>query len=161
MIKKINLFFLTFFMIGKIKYAPGTLASLVSCILFFLLINIFNIFTLFLITLGLFLYSFIAMNNSFKEFETDDPQEIVIDEVVGQMLTLVAIPIYDTLYPLPTFFYVLAAFLSFRLFDIWKPFPINFVDNNVKGALGIMLDDILASIYSIFLLSIILFFLGG
>ncbi len=148
-------------MIGKIKYAPGTLASLVSCILFFLLINIFNIFTLFLITLGLFLYSFIAMNNSFKEFETDDPQEIVIDEVVGQMLTLVAIPIYDTLYPLPTFFYVLAAFLSFRLFDIWKPFPINFVDNNVKGALGIMLDDILASIYSIFLLSIILFFLGG
>ena len=161
MIKKFNLFFLTFFMIGKIKYAPGTIASLMTCLLFLLLINIFNIIAIFLITLIIFFYSFVAINNSFDEFKTDDPQEIVIDEVIGQMLPLLAIPIYETLYPLPTMYYCAAAFLSFRLFDVWKPYPISYVDNNIKGSLGIMLDDILASVYSIVILSVIFFFLGG
>ena len=161
MIKKFNLFFLTLLNIGKIKYAPGTIASLMTCLLFLLLINIFNIIAIFLITLIIFFYSFVAINNSFDEFKTDDPQEIVIDEVIGQMLPLLAIPIYETLYPLPLMYYCAAAFLSFRLFDVWKPYPISYVDNNIKGALGIMLDDILASVYSIVILSVIFFFLGG
>ena len=148
-------------MIGKIKYAPGTIASLTTCLLFLLLINIFNIIAIFLITLIIFFYSFVAINNSFTEFDNDDPSEIVIDEVIGQMLPLLAIPIYETLYPLPTMYYCAAAFLSFRLFDVWKPYPISYVDNNIKGGLGIMLDDILASVYSIVILSVIFFFLGG
>ena len=148
-------------MIGKIKYAPGTVASLVTCLLFLLLINIFNIFVILLFTLLIFCYSFIAINNSFEEFNEKDPQEIVIDEVVGQMLPLLAMPIYETLYPLPKIYYCVGAFLAFRLFDIWKPYPVSYVDNNVKGALGIMLDDIFASIYSIIVLTIIFFFLGG
>jgi|TARA_Y100000310_G_scaffold10731_1_gene11408 phosphatidylglycerophosphatase A len=161
MIKKFNILFLTFFAIGKIKYAPGTVASLITCLLFFLLINIFNIVVIFLITLIIFFYSFLAINNSFEEFKTDDPQEIVIDEVIGQMLPLLAIPIFETLYPLPTTYYCIAAFLLFRLFDVWKPYPINYVDSNIKGSLGIMLDDILAGVYSIIVLSVIFFFLGG
>ena len=161
MIKKFNLFFLTFFMVGKIKYAPGTVASLITCLLFLLLINIFNIVVIFLITLIIFFYSFVAINNSFDEFKADDPQEIVIDEVEGQMLPLLAIPIYETLYPLPTMYYCVAAFLLFRLFDVWKPYPISYVDNNIKGPLGIMLDDILAGIYSILILSLIFFFWGA
>ena len=161
MIKKFNLLFLTFFKIGKIKYAPGTIASLVTCLLFLLLINIFNIFVLLLFTLIIFCYSFIAINNSFDEFNSEDPQEIVIDEVVGQMLPLLAIPIYETLYLLPKIYYCVAAFLAFRLFDIWKPYPISYVDKNVKGSLGIMLDDIFASVYSIIILTIIFFLLGG
>ena len=148
-------------MIGKIKYAPGTFASLFTCFLFLLSINIFSITVIFLITLIIFFYSFVAINNSFNEFDTDDPQEIVIDEVVGQMLPLLAIPIYETLYLLPKIYYCVPAFLLFRLFDVWKPYPINYVDNNVKGSLGIMLDDILAGAYSITVLSIIFFFLGG
>ena len=161
MIKKFNLLFLTFFKIGKIKYAPGTIASLVTCLLFLLLINIFNIFVLLLFTLIIFCYSFIAINNSFDEFNSEDPQEIVIDEVAGQMLILLAIPIYETLYPLPKIYYCIAAFLLFRFFDIVKPYPVNYVDNNVKGSLGIMLDDIIASVYSIIILTIIFFFMGG
>ena len=161
MIKKFDLFFLTFFMIGKIKYAPGTIASLITCLAFLLLINIFNLSVILLFTLIIFCYSFVAINNSFENFDTEDPQEIVIDEVVGQMLPLLVIPIYETLYPLPKIYYCVAAFLAFRLFDIWKPYPISYVDNNVKGALGIMLDDIFASIYSIIVLIIIFFFLGG
>ena len=148
-------------MIGKIKYAPGTIASLITCLIFLLLINISNFTFIFLITLVIFLYSFMAINNSFDEFESDDPQEIVIDEVVGQMLPLLAIPIYETLCPIPTVYYCVAGFLFFRLFDVWKPYPISYVDNNVKGSLGIMFDDILAGICTIITLSVIFFFLGG
>ena len=78
-------------MIGKIKYAPGTIASLITCFLFLFLINSLDITVIFLITLIIFIYSFVAINNSFDEFEADDPQEIVIDEVIGQMLPLLAL----------------------------------------------------------------------
>ena len=148
-------------MIGKIKYAPGTFASLVTCFLFLALMNIFDITIIFLLTLIIFLYSFVAINNSFKEFHSDDPQEIVVDEVVGQMLPLLAVPIYETLYPLPMIYYCVSSFILFRLFDIWKPYPVNYIDNNVKGAMGIMLDDIFAGFYSIIILTKMLFFLGG
>ena len=161
MIKKFNLLFLTFFFIGRIKYAPGTAASFITCILFLLLINIFNVSFVFLITLIIFIYSFFAINNSLIEFKSDDPQEIVIDEVVGQMLVLLAMPVYETLYPLPITYYCLGAFFLFRLFDIWKPYPVSYVDDNMSGSLGIMLDDIIASIYSILILILIFFFFGG
>ena len=161
MIKKFNLLFLTFFMIGKIKYAPGTIASFFACILFLFLINFFSIIAVFLFTIIIFFYSFIAISNSFDEFKSDDPPEIVIDEVVGQMLTLLAIPIYETLYTLPIIYYCVSSFLLFRLFDVWKPYPINYVDRKVSGSTGIMLDDIIASIFAIVILSLIFFFLGG
>ena len=77
------------------------------------------------------------------------------------MLPLLAIPIYETLFMSPIEYYCVAAFLAFRLFDILKPFPINYVDNNTKGALGIMLDDILAGVYTVIVLTIIFFFLGA
>ena len=161
MIKKFNLLFLTFFMIGKIKQAPGTFASLFTCCLFLFLINITNIIVIVFITLTIFFYSLFAINYSFDEFSSDDPQEIVIDEVVGQMLTLLALPVYETLYPLPIIYYCIPAFLLFRLFDIWKPFPISYIDKNIQGSLGIMLDDILAGFYSIIILTLVFFFLGG
>ena len=161
MIKKFNLFFLSLFYIGKIKFAPGTLASLITCLLFLLFVNFFDIFILFFCTVLIFIYSLIAINNSSDSFDSNDPPEIVIDEVVGQMLPLLAIPVYETLYIAPKEYYCVASFLLFRLFDIWKPFPINYVDSNTKGALGIMLDDILAGIYSIFILTLVFFFIGG
>ena len=161
MIKKFNLFFCTLINVGKIKFAPGTIASLITCFLFLLSINIFDILILFFCTIVIFCYSFVAINSSWDSFDTNDPHEIVVDEVVGQMLPLLAIPIYETLYLAPKEYYCAAAFLLFRLFDIWKPFPINYVDNNTKGALGIMLDDILAGVYTIIALTIMFFFLGA
>ena len=115
MIKKFNLLFITFLMVGKIKYAPGTIASLITCLLFLLLINVFNISFVLLLTLMIFCYSLVAINNSFDNYDSDDPQEIVIDEVVGQMIPLIAIPIYETLFPIPQFYYCIGAFLFFRL----------------------------------------------
>jgi len=161
MIKKFNFFFLTLFNIGKIKYAPGTIASALTCLVFLLLINFFDILIIFFLTLIIFVYSFIAINNSHESFDSNDPEEIVVDEFVGQMLPLLSFPIYETLYLLPKFYYCVAAFILFRLFDILKPFPINYVDNNVEGALGIILDDILAGICTIIILTIFFFFLGG
>ena len=109
----------------------------------------------------IFIYSFIAINYSLDVFKTEDPPEIVIDEVVGQMLVLLFIPVYETLYPLPVIYYLISAFFLFRLFDVWKPYPISYVDDNVSGSLGVMLDDIVASICSIFILVIIFFFFGA
>jgi phosphatidylglycerophosphatase A len=161
MFKKFNLLFITFFHVGKIKYAPGTLASLITCLLFFLLVNIVDIVWLFFLTLAILFYSFSAINSSHDLFDSKDPQEIVIDEVVGQLLVLLGIPIYETLFPAPLAFYFLGAFLSFRIFDILKPFPINYIDKNTEGSFGIMFDDIVASIYAILSLLLIFFFLGG
>ena len=110
MIDKIGKSILTIFGVGYFKYAPGTIASFFACVIFLLFINIANITVIFFITLLIFCYSIIAINNSFELFETDDPQEIVIDEVVGQMLPLLAIPIYETLCPLPSMYYYISAF---------------------------------------------------
>ena len=79
-----------------------------------------------------------------KASAVKDPGAIVIDEVAAQWLVLVAAP----LDPLP---YALA-FLLFRIFDIWKPWPVRWADREAKGGLGIMLDDLLAAIYAVVLL---------
>ena len=161
MLKKFNLIFVTCFNIGKIKFASGTFASLITCVFFFFVVDLLGVIILFFITLFIFLYSLKAINSAFESFSTHDPREIVIDEIVGQMLPLLALPIYETLYPIPKVYYCLTAFLLFRLFDVWKPYPINFIDKNVKGELGIMLDDILAGVYVIIILIITFFFLGA
>ena len=161
MMDRFNLLFLTLFKIGSIKYAPGTVASVFTCFLFLLSDYYLNITTIFFYTLIIFFYSFIAINNSFELFNSEDPQEIVVDEFVGQMLPLLAIPIYETLYPTTKIFYYIAAFILFRFFDILKPFPINYIDKNVKGAFGIMLDDVVAGIFTIITLVVVFFFYGG
>ena len=67
-----------------------------------------------------------------------DYSGIVWDEVVGYMLTMFLVPL--------NIVWMIVGFLLFRLFDIWKPQPIGYVDKHVKGGLGIMLDDVLAAI---------------
>jgi phosphatidylglycerophosphatase A len=79
---------------------------------------------------------------------TEDPGAIVIDEVAGQWLVLVATPLDPLAY--------VVALLLFRIFDILKPWPVRWADRHVKGGLGIMLDDLLAAVYAILVLSILL-----
>ena len=116
---------------------------------------------LLILTLLIGLYSIHAINSTFENFDSKDPQEIVIDEVIGQMLPLLAIPIYKTLYLLPNEYYCLGAFIFFRFFDILKPFPINYVDKYTTGALGIMFDDILAGIYTFLVITLACFYIGS
>jgi len=75
-----------------------------------------------------------------------DPGFVVIDEIAAQWLILAATPLDWRFY--------LAAFLLFRLFDIWKPFPADWLDRTVKGGFGIMLDDVAAAIYVLILIAI-------
>ena len=91
MIKTFNYLFVTFFGIGTIRFAPGTITSLITTVLLFSLFHILNfsnnVILLFLILI--FLYSFYAVADYIKENENKDPREVVIDEVIGQ-----SIPIY-------------------------------------------------------------------
>ena len=91
MIKTFNYLFVTFFGIGTIRFAPGTITSLITTVLLFSLFHILNfsnnVILLFLILV--FLYSFYAVAEYIKENENKDPREVVIDEVIGQ-----SIPIY-------------------------------------------------------------------
>ena len=84
--------------------------------------------------------------------EEKDPQIIVIDEVVGQGLVLLFAPITPLAYFL--------GFILFRLFDIFKPWPIYIIDKKMKGALGIMLDDVIAGMYGAITLFGILLLMG-
>lgn len=78
---------------------------------------------------------------------TDDPKEVVIDEVAGQWLVLAAVPADPVLFAL--------GFVLFRLFDIFKPWPVGWADRHLGGGLGIMADDLLAAVYGALILSLV------
>ncbi len=151
MIKNFNYLFVTFFGIGTIRFAPGTITSLITTILLFNLFHIINLSNnviLFFLLL-FFLYSFYAVAEYIKESDNKDPKEVVIDEVIGQ-----SIPIY--LYEIAhgseknsqeAILFYIYIFILFRFFDIKKPFPINVFDKKFKNSFGVILDDVVAGLY--------------
>ena len=159
MIKTFNSLFVTMFGIGKIKMIPGTVGSLATIIILFVLFHTLNISSN-LILLGLiiiFIYSFSAVASHTENSENKDPKEIVIDEFIGQ-----SIPIY--LYeishgteksPSEAIIFYAICFVLFRFFDIKKPFPVSFFDKNFKNSFGVIMDDVCAGLYVV--LSLICF----
>lgn len=89
-----------------------------------------------------------AASRAVKLFKNKDPQQAVVDEVIGQLLTFLFVP-FDVSWK-----YILAGFLLFRLFDIWKPYPIDSLQNLPAG-IGVCADDILAGVYAGAILSLI------
>ena len=158
MIKNLNYLFITFFGIGTIRFAPGTITSLITTVLLFSFFHILNfssnVILLFLILV--FLYSFYAISEYIKENENKDPKEVVIDEVIGQ-----SIPIYlfeiahgsEKSFQEAMLFYIYI-FVLFRFFDIKKPFPVNFFDKNYKNSFGVIIDDVIAGFYVVLTLII-------
>ena len=159
MIKTFNSLFVTMFGIGKIKMIPGTVGSLATIIILFVLFHTLDISSN-LILLGLiiiFIYSFSAVASHTENSENKDPKEIVIDEFIGQ-----SIPIY--LYeishgteksPNEAIIFYAICFVLFRFFDIRKPFPVSFFDKNYKNSFGVIMDDVFAGLYVV--LSLICF----
>lgn len=84
-----------------------------------------------------------------RDLGEHDYKGIVWDEIVGYLLTMFLLP--------KSLFWALAGFVLFRLFDIWKPWPISWVDQRVKGGFGIMIDDVLAAIPAWILLQVMVF----
>ena len=158
MIKNLNFLFVTFFGIGTIRYAPGTITSLITTIFLFSSFHILNLSNLLILTtlFLIFLYSFFAIANYIKDEANKDPKEVVIDEVIGQ-----SIPIY--MYEIAhgsdkesneAILFYLYIFILFRFFDIKKPFPINILDKKFKNSFGVIMDDVIAGFYVVLTLII-------
>ena len=120
---------------------PGTMASLITIIIYYLFYNYLNtIFFLFFIIFVLF-YSFYFLNKTLNQsFSSSDPKEIVVDELIGQSIPLLICG--------NNFFLIILSFLLFRLFDISKPWPASYFDLKIKNATGVIMDDIIAGIYT-------------
>ena len=150
---------LTIFGIGKIKYAPGTFASLFACLFYFYLFSQkANFFAILIFYFFLIILSINLIDRLSKKFKKNDPKEIVIDEFIGQSIPiLVLYVLFKDAYDRDLFYFLTpVAFIFFRFFDILKPFPINLVDKKIKNGFGVVLDDILAGLFSIILLFLIL-----
>ena len=158
--KKFNVLISTFFGNGYVSKLPGTFTSLSTLIILYILFEVFNFrnlnYILILYSI-IFFYSFYAVMDSETEFEIKDPKQIVIDEVLGQAMPLILI-VYLSSHNLinsPVEIYYIIAFILFRFFDILKPFPVSYFDKNHKNFFGIIMDDIMAGLYSMILLYII------
>lgn len=131
---------------GFIPYAPGTWGTLVGMLAYWFLLPLtlwhYVLFVLLVTVFGIVLCDYTA-----KQLNVHDHPGIVWDEMVGFWITMIAVP-YDIKY-------LLLGFLLFRFFDIYKPWPIRWLDQSVRGGLGIMLDDVLAGIFACSLLHII------
>lgn len=126
--------------LGYIPLAPGTMGSLGGCLVA-VVIKQYTAWPDVLLVFLIFLFFLIGVYCSDK-LETDwgkDPSRIVIDEIVGMWIALWALP--------SGWLYILAAFILFRFFDIYKPLFIRKLEN-LKGGWGIMMDDVLAGIYA-------------
>jgi len=151
MIKTFNSLLVTMLGLGKIKFMPGTVGSLVTTIFLFYLFHSLNVPSN-IVLIGLiiiFIYSFYAISTHIEDSKNKDPGEIIIDEFLGQ-----SIPIY--LYEIShgtakenneAIIYYALFFILFRYFDIMKPFPVNFFDKNFKNSFGVIMDDVCAGLY--------------
>ena len=158
--KKINILLSTFFGYGYLTKIPGTITSAVTTIFIYIAYEILGYteikFSIIFFIL-LFLYSFYAVKEAESEFENKDPRQIVIDEVLGQSMPLILI-LYlnqNNLISVSIEIYYILSFLFFRFFDILKPFPVSYFDKHHKNYFGIIMDDIMAGIYTMILIYLI------
>lgn len=130
--------------LGLAPKAPGTFGTLLGIPLLFLMPQ--NLAAYLVVVLVLFAFGVWCCHVCARELGVHDHPGIVWDEVVGYLITMVMLP--------RTALWVLAGFVVFRIFDILKPWPISWVDRQVHGGLGIMLDDVLAAVFSVVVLQI-------
>ena len=139
-------FFALGFGSGLLPKAPGTFGTLIGLPLFWL-ISGYTLHTQLLIITALFLLGIYFCHKTGQDLGVADHGSIVWDEIVAMMLVLSIAGNTWSLW--------LIAFLLFRLFDIWKPYPICYFDANLKNGFGVMFDDLLAAIYTILVMKFI------
>ena len=137
----------TLFGVGYIKYAPGTIGSILTILIWFLIYTAFGQ----IYFLGLFLIlaigSYYLIKKYLSVYNKKDPQEIIIDEFIGISIPLLFVSSYQS------YFEILLVFVSFRIFDIFKIYPVNKAEM-LDGPIGIILDDVIAGIYTLIILLI-------
>ena len=150
---KISQIFSTLFFIGYVKWAPGTFGSFFSLITIIFLHNIVNKNEFIILFICILLMATICIKIYSKSVNKHDAKEIIIDEFLG--IYLIIICSYNFIIFNNEFVKILLILLFFRIFDILKPFPANWIDKNLKNSYGIILDDIVAGIYTIITLALI------
>jgi len=143
--KRVALFCATGCGSGYVPLAPGTAGTAAAIIPFFLISSLS--LPLYLLTTVSFIFiSVWIAHQAAALLQMKDPPPVVIDEVAGYLVTMASFPC--------TWQYVAAGFILFRVFDIIKPFPARWIDRQVKGGYGIVLDDVAAGIYANIVLQI-------
>ena len=158
--KKINKLLSTFFGYGYLTKIPGTITSAVTTIFIYVAYEILEYkdlkFSIIFFIL-LFFYSFYAVKDSETEFQNKDPKQIVIDEVLGQSMPLILLLYLSQTNQINISIeiYYILSFIFFRFFDILKPFPVSYFDKYHKNYFGIIMDDIMAGLYTMVLIYLI------
>ncbi|MDH3828396.1 MAG: phosphatidylglycerophosphatase A [Desulfobacterales bacterium] len=142
------LFVATGFFIGTVPFAPGTFGTLIGLPVCFLLSRL-NFLQSVICILVFIPFAIWIASAAEKILRQKDPGQIVIDEIVGLIITFVGLP-----FNLKT---VLAGFIIFRVLDILKPFPIRTLEKRVGGGSGVVLDDVLAGVYGNLILRLVIF----
>jgi phosphatidylglycerophosphatase A len=148
--QKSVMFLATGCFIGNIPFAPGTFGSILGLPFCFLLYKIDGPFAVLLTVIFVFFAIWIA-HQAEKILNTEDPGCIVIDEIAGILVTFTGIPFHSVS--------VIVGFLTFRALDIWKPYPIPWIEKHLSGGVGIVMDDVAAGIFSNLLLRGIILFM--
>jgi phosphatidylglycerophosphatase A len=138
--------------VGKIAKAPGTWGSL-AAFLPWLLIKDLPLPTYLLLLFVLFIVGFFVSGSAEKILDSPDAGCIVIDEVLGMFITLTLAPQHPAAWVL--------GFVLFRIFDIFKPFPVSWFDQRIHGGMGIMMDDVIAGLYALFSLHLLWWLFAG
>ena len=154
--------FLTFGGAGLSPKAPGTMGTLASLPVGLAILYYLGMETLFMVTLAITIIGIFEINKYENATGIHDHQQIVIDEAAGMWLSLmIAHSTALTMsYPYAELLAIIFSFAAFRLFDIWKPSTIGWIDREVKGGMGVMLDDVLAGIAGGLLSVVILMGIG-
>lgn len=134
---------------GLMPKAPGTFGT-IAAIPVYLLISDLSLLYFLMITALITLAGIYMADYTSKALGVHDHSGIVIDEIAGYLITMIAVP-FD-------WKWVLAGFVLFRIFDILKPWPISWLDTKVKGGFGIMIDDVLAGLFALACLHTIIYF---
>ncbi|SMN12008.1 Phosphatidylglycerophosphatase A [uncultured Candidatus Thioglobus sp.] len=133
---------------GCLPKCPGTFGTLVGIPLYVLLVYL-PWYIYLIIVIVFFLLGVWLCDVTDKHLGTHDHSGIVWDEIVGFLIAMFLVP-FD-------WRFLLLGFILFRLFDIFKPYPIAWLDRTIEGGLGIMLDDVLAGIYALVMIQIIIY----
>jgi phosphatidylglycerophosphatase A len=131
---------------GFLPKAPGTWGSLAALPFAWAIVLLLGKVWLLAAAVVVFIIGWIAADRATRDGTERDPGWIVIDEVAGQWLTLLVLPLNLVGYAI--------GFALFRLFDIWKPWPVRWVERRYDGGFGIMIDDVVAALYAVLVIAI-------